>query len=80
MRETELDMFITADCPVLQCLASPCEGGRCLNVPGSFQCSCQPGFMLDSSGRQCEDQDECLLDNGGCSQLCLNRPGDRECQ
>ena len=70
-------------------------GGRCTNVPGSFRCSCEQvrfvmtlpsvtsllqGFMLDSSGQVCEDQDECRVENGGCSQLCVNTPGHRQCK
>ncbi|XP_039274370.2 uncharacterized protein LOC120348319 [Styela clava] len=35
---------------------------------------CPPGFKEDSSGR-CSDIDECLVDNGGCPQSCVNIPG-----
>ena len=30
--------------------------------------------------RQCLDVDECALHNGGCSQVCLNRPGNFTCE
>ena len=26
------------------------------------------------------DVDECAVDNGGCSQICINKPGSFECQ
>ena len=26
------------------------------------------------------DIDECAVDNGGCSQICVNKPGSHECQ
>lgn len=30
-----------------------CEGGACVNIPGSFNCFCSPPFILDSTGRRC---------------------------
>lgn len=30
--------------------------------------------------RQCLDVDECATNNGGCSQVCLNRPGNFSCE
>ncbi len=30
-----------------------CVFGRCENKEGSFQCVCQPGYILDSSGGNC---------------------------
>ena len=26
------------------------------------------------------DNDECAVDNGGCSQICVNKPGSFECK
>ena len=50
-----------------------CEGGDCINTDGSFRCQCPPGYKLDSTGRRCEDQDECetfnFCGNGTCSNL-----------
>ncbi|XP_069857979.1 LOW QUALITY PROTEIN: fibrillin-3 [Dipodomys merriami] len=38
----------------------PCgTQGRCHNSPGNFHCECYQGFTLDSSGRSCEDINEC---------------------
>lgn len=30
-----------------------CENGDCINTDGSFRCECQPGFVLDSTGKRC---------------------------
>lgn len=40
-----------------ECTAQPslCGAkGQCLNTPGSYNCECQKGFSLDSSGVNCE--------------------------
>ena len=34
-------------------------------------CYCSPGFQM--VGGNCEDVDECLEDNGGCDEECVNR-------
>ncbi|XP_078701302.1 uncharacterized protein LOC144927629 isoform X3 [Branchiostoma floridae x Branchiostoma belcheri] len=51
----------------------------CTNVPGSYTCSCQPGFVLNADEHGCEDTDECATDNGGCAQTCTNVPGSYNC-
>ena len=30
-----------------------CVNGRCINTDGSYRCECPPGYVLDSSGRNC---------------------------
>lgn len=30
-----------------------CENGICINTDGSYRCQCQPGFILDTTGRIC---------------------------
>ena len=32
-----------------------CLGGTCVNTQGSYECLCQPGSTLDSTGRFCID-------------------------
>ncbi|XP_051886847.1 fibrillin-2-like isoform X42 [Pristis pectinata] len=65
--------------------ADECQSGShdchssasCSNSPGSFQCVCRAGYTGD--GRTCTDVDECLRDNGGCSQRCVNTVGSYRC-
>ncbi|CAB4012544.1 fibrillin-2-like isoform X1, partial [Paramuricea clavata] len=52
----------------------------CTNIEGSYQCECNRGFTLSEDKKSCSDIDECLVNNGGCSQLCVNEPGSYKCQ
>lgn len=38
-----------------ECEVEPniCQYGSCTNTPGSFQCTCQPGFVLSDNKRRC---------------------------
>lgn len=36
-----------------QFMPDVCENGDCINTDGSFRCECQPGYVLDSSGKVC---------------------------
>uniref|UniRef100_A0A0K8V5N2 Fibrillin-2 n=1 Tax=Bactrocera latifrons TaxID=174628 RepID=A0A0K8V5N2_BACLA len=43
----------------------------CMNFPGSFQCSCPPGFTLSSvDNRTCLLVNACLQNSGGCTHAC----------
>lgn len=33
--------------------SNTCQFGTCTNTPGSFQCTCQPGFVLSDNKRRC---------------------------
>uniref|UniRef100_A0ACB8F1H3 Fibrillin-2 n=1 Tax=Sphaerodactylus townsendi TaxID=933632 RepID=A0ACB8F1H3_9SAUR len=64
-----------------ECTAQPtlCGAkGQCLNTPGSYNCECQKGFTLDSSGGGCEDVDECD-GNHRCQHGCQNVLGGYRC-
>ena len=41
--------------------------------------SCSAGYVPDLDGSRCFDVDECAVNNGGCSQLCINTPGAFRC-
>jgi len=43
--------LISAD--IDECLSSPC-GQICTNTAGSYQCSCNNGYELDSDGITCD--------------------------
>ncbi|XP_004605400.2 cubilin [Sorex araneus] len=63
--------------------ASPCSAlVPCVNTPGSFYCgACPPGWQ--GNGYNCEDINECAVDNGGCSVAplveCVNTDGSHHC-
>ncbi|XP_032164959.1 fibrillin-3 isoform X8 [Mustela erminea] len=64
-----------------ECLAQPgpCgTRGHCHNTPGSFRCECHQGFALDSSGRGCEDVNECDGPHR-CQHGCQNELGGYRC-
>ena len=43
-----------------ECEAIPglCDGGECINSPGSFKCVCPPGTVVTDK-QECRDRDEC---------------------
>jgi fibulin 1/2 len=63
-----------------ECDSNPCGGtvGHCYNTPGSFYCSCPPGYKLSSG--QCQDIDECRANTHGCTDTCLNTVGSYTCK
>ncbi|KAK2121794.1 hypothetical protein P7K49_003180 [Saguinus oedipus] len=83
-RDTEAEVgFAVAD--IDEC-ALPTGGHicsyRCINVPGSFQCSCPAsGYKLAPNGRNCRDIDECVTGSHNCSinETCFNIQGGFRC-
>ena len=63
-----------------ECLSQNDCQQECLNLPGSYRCACQKGFTLVDDGVSCQDQDECLVENGGCSDICRNTEGSYLCE
>lgn len=42
---------------------------------------CKTGFYYPTKeSKECVDIDECKINNGGCSQICVNLPGKYECK
>ncbi|XP_036880672.2 growth arrest-specific protein 6 isoform X1 [Manis javanica] len=62
-----------------QCSPNPCnkEGAHvCQDLMGNFYCQCKDGW----GGRLCDrDVNECGQQNGGCNQICYNKPGSFHC-
>jgi len=56
-----------------------CSGQPCLNIVGSYQCSCDAGYLTTEQDKECEDIDECKDKNGGCPHECLNTQGSYLC-
>ncbi|KAL1420962.1 hypothetical protein MTO96_004329 [Rhipicephalus appendiculatus] len=67
---------------VNECEAIPgiCDGGHCINTPGSFICECNEGYSKNPRTGKCEDVNECAHDfeicNGG---HCVNTDGSYYC-
>ncbi|KAI5643949.1 calcium-binding EGF domain-containing protein [Phthorimaea operculella] len=52
-----------------------------MNTDGSFRCECPPGDILDGTGLNCIDADECAMDPRICGNgTCDNIPGGYECR
>uniref|UniRef100_A0A668APB5 Latent-transforming growth factor beta-binding protein 1 n=1 Tax=Myripristis murdjan TaxID=586833 RepID=A0A668APB5_9TELE len=58
-----------------------CTRGHCQNTEGSFICACEPGFRASAAGDQCEDIDECGINETVCGPhgYCENRVGSFRC-
>lgn len=57
-----------------------CINGHCTNTFGSFMCSCNEGYRLDSSGTQCLDINECEENYALCGAgVCHNEDGKYVC-
>lgn len=46
--------FLSADINECQELPGLCQGGKCINTFGSFQCECPRGYALNTDTRVCE--------------------------
>uniref|UniRef100_A0A7N6BM21 Fibrillin 2b n=1 Tax=Anabas testudineus TaxID=64144 RepID=A0A7N6BM21_ANATE len=56
-----------------------CKNGQCVNMPGTYQCSCDTGYQATPDRQGCVDIDECTIMNGGCETHCTNSEGSYEC-
>lgn len=63
-----------------ECLVA--NGGcqqTCNNLPGTYECECVAGYVLDADHVSCSDVNECATANGGCEQTCANSAGSYTC-
>ncbi|XP_054982742.1 matrilin-2 isoform X4 [Sorex araneus] len=79
--ESLISVFHSKLCVAHMCsvLEQPCTH-YCINTPGSYVCSCRPGYSLHSDQRTCTIQDLCVGEAHGCEQLCVNVLGSFVCQ
>ena len=52
---------------------------NCNNTFGSYTCSCNAGYRLNSTGFGCDDIDECFEMTDQCDQNCHNNIGSYTC-
>ena len=51
----------------------------CMNMVGSYSCSCEPGYHLENNGYICTDINECADGIHTCAQICTNTIGNYTC-
>ena len=78
--------YINGTCvDIDECIDEPCSVNQtCINSYGTFQCvdHCPLGYYLNNFTRECQDFDECLVENHECDPLttnCINLPGGYRC-
>ncbi|XP_070549842.1 uncharacterized protein [Ptychodera flava] len=52
---------------------------NCVNTEGSYNCTCNIGYQLNSGRHNCDDINECLDNTDACEQECINTDGSYRC-
>nr|XP_039274608.1 fibrillin-1-like isoform X4 [Styela clava] len=69
----ESDPIIEDLLDVDECIDLPglCQGGKCINVFGSFICQCPEGYKLNEESRVCEDINDCIAHSCETDDRCV---------
>ncbi|XP_006831741.1 PREDICTED: fibrillin-1 [Chrysochloris asiatica] len=70
---------ILEDIDECQELPGLCQGGKCINTFGSFQCRCPTGYYLNEDTRVCDDVNECDTPGICGPGTCYNSVGNYTC-
>ncbi|KAM7158532.1 fibrillin-1 [Molossus nigricans] len=70
---------ILEDIDECQELPGLCQGGKCINTFGSFQCRCPAGYYLNEDTRVCDDVNECDTPGICGPGTCYNTVGNYTC-
>ncbi|XP_068954093.1 fibrillin-1 isoform X2 [Petaurus breviceps papuanus] len=70
---------ILEDIDECQELPGLCQGGKCINTFGSFQCRCPTGYYLNEETRVCDDVNECETPGICGPGTCYNTVGNYTC-
>ncbi|XP_052006867.1 oncoprotein-induced transcript 3 protein-like [Xyrauchen texanus] len=54
-----------------------CNGADC---PVESECCCPAMTVLGADAQMCLDVNECVKENGGCAEVCINTMGSRHCE
>ncbi|XP_048116304.1 matrilin-2-like isoform X1 [Alosa alosa] len=52
----------------------------CISAPTSYMCKCRKGYILNSDGKTCREEDTCAEVDHGCQHICANLPEGYECR
>ncbi|XP_077971874.1 uncharacterized protein LOC120348526 isoform X2 [Styela clava] len=73
IHDFESDPIIEDLLDVDECIDLPglCQGGKCINIFGSFICQCPEGYKLNEESRVCEDINDCIAHSCETDDRCV---------